>query len=137
MISGDETIRVNAVYQANRENTGPAHVVELTELTRQWRVFPGNPAVTWDGIALINTGLGRTTVTVLQKDYAGVILDQRTIIEELAPGAKAQYLFFDEFLPRPGTYFDIVSEHPIALIALRGSLNSAFIWENRALSLPE
>ena len=51
-----DDIAVSVVYQRDRQATGPAHVHENATQSRSWRIFPGNDAVTWDGLAAVNTG---------------------------------------------------------------------------------
>ncbi len=132
-VSGDSEMIITAVYQADRANVGPAHIPESTVLARTWLVYPGNPEVTWDGIALVNAGAVSTHVTVSQKTFAGEIVDTRIIQEALAPGAKALSVLNAEFTFPANTYFEITAGEPLALIALRGNPGSDFLWENRAI----
>ncbi len=133
-----DEIAVSIVYQRDRQDTGPAHVHETSVQARSWRVFPGNEDVTWDGLAAVNTGSAATDITVAQIDETGqVIAGPRKIFEAVAPNSKVLYLFSQDFRATGSSLFDIRASEPLALTALRGNLESDFLWENRALSLEE
>ena len=137
VISGDPRVVVTAVYRADREGAGPAHVGASTVQAKRWRIYPGNPEVTWDGIALVNTGAGPADVIVELKDFQGNVLATQIIGQAVAPGEKFIYLFSTDFDIASGAYFEVETDTPSAVVALRGNLASDFLWENAAIPLTD
>lgn len=129
-ISDASNVKVSIAYQANTPGSGPAHVNESAYQSDSWRLFPGNAAVTWDGIAVVNTGASATDVHVIQRDGAGTMLADKTAIVALAPNAKGLYVISDQFTRVEDGFFEICADQPLALTALRGNLASDFLWEN-------
>ncbi len=134
VVSG-EAMDVAIVYEADRPNASPAHVSTAIGPAPVWRIYPGNPSVTWDGIAVVNVGPENATIRALQKDLAGGVIDSGPIIDQLGPGAKTLYVFSSQFEHRSDSYFEIMSDQPVYLTALRGDLASAFLWENLAIPI--
>ena len=130
------TLRITVVYQADVPGSGPAHVPETDVLSRKWRVFSGNPEVTWDGIAFVNRGQAPASVSVMRFSPQGTASDPVVLHEELAAMAKGLYVFGQDFLLETGTWFDVVSDQPLAVTTLRGDVaNSLFLWENGPTAL--
>ncbi len=134
VIGGDPQVQVAMSYLADRENAGPAHVSETRERASRWRVYSGNPSVTWDGLALINTGLEPTDIVLFQKDSDGHILETELLHANLMSGEKALFV-----LPAlenwDAVFFEVAADQPLGLLALRGNLDSTFLWQNAAIPL--
>jgi len=123
-------VEVGLVYRADRENVGLAHLRASEVRANVWRLYPGQPELTWDGIALVNLGDDMAEVKAAQIRFGGQEADRRTISRALAPGEKALYVLSDAFDYLTDAYFQIESSQPLGLIALRGDLDSTLMWEN-------
>ena len=133
LISTDPGVTVIAEYQALRLGSGPAHVPEKSTWARGWLLYPGNPRVTWDGIAAVNMGDRPTEVRLFQVDSRGVKTTEHILDQSLAPGAKLLSLLGEEDVQIQGVYFYLEADQPLALIALRGDRSSTFLWESVAV----
>ena len=137
-VFGAEDVEVIVVYQAAREGSGPAHVAVSKDTARKWRIYAGNPNVSWDGVAVVNTGTVAAQVTVTHKARNGALLaPEQTIALQLAPNQKMLSVLSDLFDHIPGSTFEISSAQPLAIMALRGSLDSEFLWQNPATAFSE
>jgi len=123
-------VEVGLVYRADREHVGLAHLRASEIRANVWRLYPGQPELTWDGVALVNLGDDMAEITAVQIRFDGREADRRTISEALAPGEKALYVLSDAFDYLGDAYFQIESSQPLGLIALRGDLDSTLLWEN-------
>ncbi|MDJ0840236.1 MAG: PQQ-dependent sugar dehydrogenase [Acidobacteriota bacterium] len=131
LTAADELL-VDLEYRAVGENRGPAHVDPASLRSSAWRIYPGNTAVTWDGLAIVNTGDLPTDIWVLQRNAAGELLERVTAAEGLAPNGKALYVLGPEFTPVDGAYYEIVAGTETAITALRGAQDGSFFWSNPA-----
>jgi len=131
-IEDGENVDVTIIYQRNGPNSGTAHIAATSTHAELWQILPGNPEVTWDGLAAVNTGDGPTAFQVSQIDAEGnTVKGPVTIAENVPTMGKMLYLFNQDFTPRADTVFRISADHPFAMVALRGNLSSDFLWENR------
>ncbi len=134
IFADDSKLAMAAEYQASREGVGPAHLRETAEQARVWRIYPGNATVTWDGMALVNTGLAATDVTVRLVDYQGRVLAEELLISELPPLNKRLAVLSGLFGDQEAqAFYEIIATQPLAVTALRGNLASDYLWENRAV----
>jgi len=129
-------LAITAVYQANREETGPAHVGGGTTSSTRWRIYPGNSEVTWDGMAVVNRGGVPAPVTVTQYNEAGEVLQEEILNEAMVPMAKQLMVLSEVFQPVHGSYYEIAAPLSLSIISLRGDLNSNFLWQNTAIPIP-
>ncbi len=129
-ISEASNVKVSIAYQANTAGSGPAHVNESSYQADSWLLFPGNPAVTWDGMAVVNTGAAAADIHVIQRGPDGAQIDDKIAIAGLAPNAKGLYVISGQFNPVEDGFFEITATQPLAITALRGNLASDFLWEN-------
>ena len=132
LISEDSKIKVSVAYQAARENVGPVHVGETTTSGTVFRLFMGNTSITWDGIAVVNLGSSPGTVTIRQINDDGQELSSFQAFSNLQPNAKGLSVLSTEFDDISNSSLEIRSTQPIVLTPLRGTLDSAFLWENVA-----
>jgi len=128
-------IEIIAVYQADRENTAPAHVGASSHTASRWLIYPGNTSITWDGVAVVNAGGVPGGVDVTQYQPDGQVINQISLHSALNPEEKILAVFSDLFESRPGSYFEIKGTAPLSVMSLRGDLESQFLWENRAIPL--
>jgi len=135
LIDASDAVKMTVVYQSTSEGSGPAHVGEATELSTRWRVFAGNPAVTWDGLAVVNRGVQAADMVVIQVNADGQELARKTIAANLEPNTKTIALISDHFSHVEGASFEVRCEQPVAITALRGNLGSNFLWESPSLPL--
>ena len=137
-ITGASDLLVSLQYQKDRENAGFAQVQASGRTNRNWRIYPGTPSITWDGLAVVNRGDEPSGVLANQIDQNGsLVKGPITIAGQLPPNGKALYLFATDFEFEAGSAFEINASQPLALIALRGNLASDFLWENGATALPD
>ena len=135
IIANSSEVRVSIAYQANKDNTGPAHVQESSRQAKAWRIYPGNNQVTWDGFAVVNKGLEPTAVTITQINQFGQTVASRDLGSELQPNIKGLYVISNQFEAVPGSHFVVSGTQPLALTPLRGNWTSDFLWENRAIPI--
>ncbi len=133
---GEDTLKVTAVYQADREGAGPAHLGARSETATLWRLYPGNTELTWDGIAVVNRGGLTTEVQVTQRNAAGEIIAEKVVAAALEPETKSLAVLSTLFEEITGSYFEVRASQPLVVIGLRGDPASNFLWENPAIPMP-
>ena len=133
-MNASEQVKLTLVYQAERDNTGPAHVGDSPEASH-WRFYPGNQAITWDGIAALNRGGFASSVEIIQFSNDGQILAQETLATDLTPNGKLLWVLSPSFEAVPQAYFVLSSSQPLSVIGLRGDLDGNFLWENQLIAL--
>ncbi len=138
VIEGDG-ISVALAYQDENGAFSAAHVRETNEMSKRWRIFPALFNDAADGIAVVNVGAQQAAISILQIRLNG------TIAQEVSPfGAnlgvqsKGLYLFDDDFARVADHYFEIRSDMPVALTALRFATGSdRYFWQTGAIPMPE
>ncbi|CAM2065759.1 hypothetical protein SCOR_10295 [Sulfidibacter corallicola] len=128
-----DTLEVGASYSRIEGSFGRAHVQATGEASTGWRFFPGNLDVTWDGLAVINTGDSAADVVLTQFNANGAALRSETIIPSLAPNAKGLFVVPNTYPNLDEAFFEVSSAQRLAFVALRGNHESTFLWENSAL----
>ncbi|CAM2007700.1 alpha/beta hydrolase [Acanthopleuribacter pedis] len=130
-------IHVGVAYRSTAAQGTPAEVFETTGTSTHWRLIPGNVNHAWDGIALVNTGTVPTAVEIVQVDGRGAVVHRTTpdTLQAVAPNSKGLYLFETDFAPVEQGWFEILSEVPLAITALRGSRDGAVLWQSEAVDL--
>ncbi len=138
MIVDDDQINITVAYQDAAGANSAAHLgVSDTQAVR-WRIYPGALDDVLDGIAVVNMDDQSRDIQVRQVANDGGEIS-RVVINTLEPKAKGLYLFQD-FDKRGDAYFEIFSEGPLALTALRFSTvgdGARFFWETAAAPLPQ
>lgn len=135
-IAGQD-IHLTASFQAVAAAGITAEVHETVQASRHLRLLPGNIDLAWDGIAVVNVGASEAVVEVRQYDREGDLIDrlQPTALQQLKPNGKGLFVFNQEFFPLPDSYFEIVSNTPLAVAALRGNGDSAYLWRTETIDL--
>lgn len=131
-----QDISVTASFRAMGTGT-PAELHETVAASRHLRLLPGNTDLAWDGIAVVNLGETLSAVEVRQYDGEGALIDQvqPAALQQIAPNGKGLFVFHHEFAPVPDSYFEMVSDQPMAVAALRGSGDSAVLWRTETIDL--
>lgn len=135
-IAAGTQVGVTLAYQANKDVSGPAHVGISSQTADIWRIYPGNPDVTWDGLAIVNRGSAPTDVLIVQRDQAGFVVNDVLAITDLQPNAKGLFVISGALPVGVNTYYEISTSQPTSITALRGNLASDFFWENFAIPVP-
>jgi len=135
-------VAVSVVYAAAAGATSPAHVRASDRSARRWRLFAGDWDLVFDGVALVNLGDQPTAVRATQRDFNDRPLQTVTLPETIPPLGKALYVIGaptgTDFTAGSIGYFEIETDQPTAITALRGTLTGspvALLWENAALAL--
>ncbi len=134
MVEGDG-FHLSAVYQSNFEGGGPAHVGESYRQALRWQLYMGDNTISWDGLAVINTGREHAQIQVRLLDENNMEIDAfyPAELQNLGPNQKGLYV-----LPASvsNTRVEIMANQPLALTALRGDVvSSRFLWQNLAATL--
>ncbi|MCB1049029.1 MAG: hypothetical protein H6510_00875 [Acidobacteria bacterium] len=115
-MSGDDSVSITSAYRAVGEGA-TCHVQQQTETGTVFRVYPGEPDVVFDGMALVNLGNANTT---LKAKALGTTSNEITLTTTLAPHQK-YLLVFDSIFPQPPPLIEITSTQPASAVFLRGS----------------
>lgn len=134
-ITDESPVVVSVVYQAKGEDKSRAELHETSAKSSKWRLYSGSAGLTFDGAAVVNMGDEDAFLTIIQKNLLGETLNTVTQGLPLAAGHK-DLLVLDSLFPAvDGAYYEISAGQPLAVTALRGDLQSNFLWENQALPL--
>lgn len=133
-IEGDSFVSVSILYKSSKEGSGPAHVRETSESAYRWRIYLGDRAVTWDGLVVVNMSTHETPLSIFGYTSDGRETNHLSPFWPLKPMEKEVYFLSDLFESTP-EYFEFLSADPITVMALRGELESKFLWENAALPM--
>ena len=132
LVTGDPSVKVSAIYKAKRDDASPVHINSTDLEATHWRLFAGDRNLTFDGLAVVNRGSDRTTVVGRHLDANGNLIAEMTLSTALGIGEKDLYVLSTLFEALPGDLFEIITDEPVGLVALRGDHTSTYIWENRA-----
>ncbi len=126
-----------AAYRSTQFDSGSAHVRASMELARRWRIFPGKSSLLWDGLTALNRGEETAAISIAQYDGDGALVQRRELAEALPVNGKTLAVLSDLFEAAEGGYFEIEADQPIAVLAFRGDWSRLFLWENRAMPIPD
>ncbi|MCB1049776.1 MAG: M4 family metallopeptidase [Acidobacteria bacterium] len=119
-ITGSEQVRVSAVYRIGTGIGASAHVLESSETGLQFRIFPGEKAYVFDGVAFVNRGNGPALVEAFGLGSDGTVLSSTTISAQLGPQQKGLAVF-DALQVDGVSSIRIRSDQPLATTFLRGT----------------
>ncbi|MDJ0838710.1 MAG: serine hydrolase [Acidobacteriota bacterium] len=133
----DPGVSCSVAYLASSGKGSPVHLDESKVQSTDWTFYPGDWKTVYDGLAMVNTGETPTRVTLHQIHHQGYRLSTEVLAEDLAPGAKLLYVVGShgqsKFLADTNTFFELRSDQPLALTALRGANRPPhLLWENPA-----
>lgn len=112
--SGSSALSLSAAYRSVSEGAS-CHVHHKDEPATLFRVYPGEPDVVFDGMALVNLGQEPSTLTLRALGGGG---GQASFT--LGAGLK-QLVVFDSIFPQPPPLIEIRSSEPASAVFLRGS----------------
>lgn len=136
MINGDSNLLVTTTYQGLANQSSPVHVPESSDHARSWRVYPGDWAATWDGLAIVNPGTETAEITVHEKSNTGQWLHSQAPIP-LQGNAKYLTVLSGGLQNSTSSHFEIWATQPVSVTALRGSSDNRFLWANSPIAQPE
>jgi len=130
-VRGTSAVAVAAVYRAAMAGAVPAQVWAEEETSPTWLLRLGDRALTYDGLAVVNTSATPTPVHVRFTDATGQVVAETVLTDALAGGAKGLFNL-GSIAPEESTAAQITAEVPLALTALRGDYPSDYLWKNPA-----
>jgi len=137
-VDADPSVQATVSYVA-ASGGSPAHLHATATTANRWRIYPGNWALTWDGLAVVNSGGETTDVTIRQLSGDGTELTifTGTPFDGIAPGEKRlANMVALGFAEVADSYFVIEADQPLSVVALRGSLDGTLLWVNLPLVEP-
>ena len=133
MISGSSSCLVTLGYRAQVENASTAAIHEAPPVGTSFDVYPGDWQLLFDGFALVNTGDAAAMITVRQIDNNGVEQASEVLVADLVPNAKYLGLLEGVIPEDPNTIIRIESSQPLAVLSLRLSKDSRFLYSNNPI----
>lgn len=132
-ITGSTDVLVTVGYRSQLpdSSTAPIHEAPATETT--FYLYPGEWDVLFDGLAMVNTGSGATDITVTQLDGNGNAVASETLVSGLAPNAKFLGILESSLPDNPDTIIRVDSTEPLAVLVLRLSKDSRYLYGNNPL----
>jgi len=137
-IEDNDKITITLAYQDSEGANSEAHIGESNRQSPRWRVYPGSLDDVLDGVAIVNNGPIPTEVFARQMSNAGMELF-RVTVDIVGENSKVLYLF-EDFTRMPNTYYEIFSDQPMSITALRfanGTPGARFFWSTQAVALPK
>lgn len=128
-------LSLSAAYRAKVPGAGPAHVDSTAASSRFWRLYAGNPEVTWDGISVVNAGEAPTRVIARQVGSTGRLLASQELSGDLVTGGRLLANLNAQFVGGEGSYYEISSDGPLYMVALRGSQDGTLLWQNPTIAV--
>jgi hypothetical protein len=128
-LSGSPAVSACVVYTADKLGASPATAAAVTP-SESWAFFPGDGIQTWDGLALLNPETRTVTVTVREITETGAVIAVDTL--SIGPGDK--YVGIGSW--SQANSIQIEATRPIAVTALRGTLDGSLLWANDATPTP-
>jgi len=138
-IGGSPEAVVQVAYRATAGLSSPANVRETDEVSKRFRIFPGDWSLVFDGLAYVNSGNQPARVVLVQYDYNHQLIAEIELQSIFPAKAKGLYVIggpqgsvFSSEIP---TYFELISTEPLAITSLRGTPPGSTIgllWENLA-----
>lgn len=129
-VGGSDDVKVSVGYRA-ASGGADAPVHEGPPISGNFYLYPGEPDLLFDGVALVNAGEGPATIRATWLNENGNTNKSELIVEGLNVGAK-QLTLFDQLFPElDGTgIIRIETNQPLATMVLRGSRDGAFLYQN-------
>ena len=131
--SGCEDCVFTMGYRAKVADASTAHVHQATGFKTEYYFYPGEWDLLFDGAAILNAGSDSAAVTLSQLGSDGTLLDQLTLAENLAPGAKYLDVFNGKFENQPNAILKLEASQPLAVMILRISQDNRYLYQNFAL----
>lgn len=136
-VNGSHDVLISAIYRAKDKEAGPAQVPAARQTATSWVLYGGAQALTYDGIAVLNTGNTAVDLSITKLSANGDALEMQVLDEDLPAGAKGLYLPHLVVGYQPGDLLMLTANGPVTVVSLRGDLPSTYVWENRAVPIKE
>lgn len=137
VVNNETPIEITVSYQDAAGGNSAAHIGTADRQAFRWRIYPATLSDAIDGLAVVNMDNQQQMVRVRQVTFAGEEI-ARADAADLGPKAKGLYLFNSDFTADANSYFEVFSEGPLAVTALRFSTvgeGARFFWETAAVGL--
>lgn len=128
----NEGVFFGIIYQ-NRFENSQAYVPESSNPASLWRFFPHHGTGTYHGLAILNAGSQHASIYLNEFTFEhGMIHGEDLGV--LAPGQKMLYLIPASQSFSADAFFEIISEQPLHLTALAGTMREgdSQMWELKA-----
>lgn len=132
-VSGSTDVLVTVGYRSQLPDSSTAPIHEGPALDSGFYLYPADWSLLFDGLALINTGDSPTTISVVQMDNNGVAIASTTLVENLQPNAKFLGILGAGLQDDPNMIIRVDSSEPLAVLALRLSKDSRYLYGNNPL----
>lgn len=132
-VTGPTDILVTLGYRSRVPDSSAAMVHEAPPVGTSFTIYPGEWSVIFDGLAMVNLGGANATITLKQIGDNGQELNSGVLTSTLAPHAK--YLnVLEGLIPEDSnSILRVESTQPLALLSLRLSKDSRYLYENPPL----
>lgn len=132
-ISGSSDVVVSLGYQSTQPNSSTAQIHEAAPIGNVFYIYPGEWDYLFDGLALINVGNKEASITATQIRDDGSTVGNISLNAALPPNAKYLAVLEGMLAPNPNAIIKIESTEPMAILALRLSKDSRFLYGNSPL----
>lgn len=126
-------VLVSVGYQSNQPNSSTAQIHESAPVGTEFYIYPGEWDYLFDGLAIINTGDQNASVIATQIRDDGLTVGNISLHADLPPNAKYLAVLEGMLAPNPNAILKIESTQPMAILALRLSKDSRFLYGNSTI----
>ena len=134
-ISGSTDCVVSVGYQSNEPGSSTAHIHETTSVGTEFFIHSGEWDLLFDGLALVNLGDEPAAIQLAQFREDGSIVHNISLTGFLPPKAKYLEVLEGQVPPNhPDAIIKITSSQPLAVLALRLTKDSRFLYGNNPLT---
>lgn len=129
-ILGSADCVVSLGYQSVQENSSTAQIHEAPSIGTTFFIYPGEWDYLFDGLAIINLGDEEASILATQIRDDGATVGNISLNAALQPNAKYLAVLEGMLAPNPNAIIKIESTEPMAILALRLSKDSRFLYGN-------
>ncbi|MCB1048998.1 MAG: peptidoglycan DD-metalloendopeptidase family protein [Acidobacteria bacterium] len=136
-IQAEPFVHVTAAYRVESDRIGgSAHVLETQQSGKRFAVYPGEWDTVFDGVALVNIGDEPAHIQFQTRNPQGGV-GAAFLWKTVDPMVKQLAVFSDWFVADPSQRLEIISDQPLVLVLLRGSLGSdpAYLYQTQPIIL--
>ena len=114
------------------DGTGITALAKSEPTARGFTIFAGEHRATWDGFAIVNTETEELNVGITYYNAVGVQVGQETL-DGLRANSKTLFVPETVFTLVEDGYYQITANGDMAIIALRGTRDSALLFGNPSI----
>lgn len=130
-ITGSTECVVSVGYQSTQPNSSTAHIHETVSVGTEFYFYAGDWDLLFDGLAMINVGDEDAFIQLAQFRNDGQIVGNFSLFAGLKPNAKYLDVLEGQIPPNnPEAIIKITSNQPLAVLALRLTKDSRFLYGN-------